>query len=85
MTLDAFIEKGNPGPAFIKIDIEGAKGPCLRGFARGIKKFLPLLMVELHSGEQDSEVGKFLLENGYTAYRFDTFSKLKFEIDPGFE
>lgn len=28
ITLDAFIEQGNPGPAFIKIDIEGAEGLC---------------------------------------------------------
>jgi FkbM family methyltransferase len=80
MTLDTFVEKGNPGPAFIKIDIEGAEGPCLRGFSRGIKAFLPLLIIELHSPEQDRQVGKFLQENNYTAYRFDTFSKLKFEL-----
>ena len=29
-TLDAFIAKGNPGPAFIKMDIEGAEGPALK-------------------------------------------------------
>ncbi len=80
ITLDSFIEKGNPGPSFIKIDIEGAEGPALSGFSQGIKKFLPLMIIELHNPEQDIEVGKFLLKNGYTAYRFDTFSKLKFDL-----
>ncbi len=80
ITLDSFIEKGNPGPAFIKIDIEGAEGPCLRGFSMGVKKYLPLMIIELHSPEQDQEVGKFLLDNDYKAYSFDTSRKLKFDL-----
>jgi FkbM family methyltransferase len=77
-TLDAFIEKGNPGPAFIKMDIEGAEGPALHGFAKNIDKYRPLMVIELHSPEQDKMVGAFLQEHGYTAYRFDTFAKLAF-------
>lgn len=50
----------------------------MRGFSKGIKQFAPLLIVELHSPEQDKEVGNFLKENGYSAYRFDTFKKLEF-------
>jgi len=36
------------------------------------------MIIELHSPEQDKEVGKFLKDHGYSAYRFDTFRKLKF-------
>jgi len=78
-TLDAFIEKGNPGPDFIKMDIEGAEGPALKGFEKNIERFFPLMIIELHSPEQDKVVGEFLQLHGYSAYRFDTFAKLKFE------
>jgi FkbM family methyltransferase len=79
-TLDAFIEKGNPGPAFIKMDIEGAEGPALQGFSRNISRFQPLMIIELHSPEQDRLVGQFLQAHGYTAYRFDTFAALEFTL-----
>jgi FkbM family methyltransferase len=78
ISLDSFIERGNPGPDFIKIDIEGAEGSSLRGFSKGLEKYKPLMIIELHSPEQDLEVGKVLAEKGYTAYRFDTFKKLQF-------
>jgi FkbM family methyltransferase len=78
ITLDKFIKDGNPGPSFIKIDIEGAEGPALRGFSETIGKYMPIMIIELHSPEQDLEVGKFLMDHRYSAYRFDTFSKLGF-------
>jgi len=77
-TLDKFIKEGNPGPAFIKIDIEGAEGPALYGFSESIGKFNPIMIIELHSPEQDKMVGRFLKEHGYKAFRFDPFAKLFF-------
>jgi len=62
------------------MDIEGAEGPALKGFSRNIDRFLPLMIIELHSPEQDKEVGQFLQLHGYTAYRFDTFAKLEFTL-----
>lgn len=78
MTLDSFIKEGNPGPAFIKIDIEGAEGPALKGFSGMIGKFAPLMVIELHNPAQDREVGAFLKDHQYTAYRFDPFARLEF-------
>lgn len=78
ITIDSFIESGNPGPDFIKMDIEGAEGKALNGFSKYIDQFQPLMIIELHSPEQDAIVGKFLNEHGYSAYRFDTFKKLHF-------
>ena len=77
-TIDKFIKEGNPGPSFIKIDIEGAEGPALQGFSETIGQYLPLMVIELHSPEQDKEVGKFLKDHRYTAFRFDPFAKLHF-------
>jgi FkbM family methyltransferase len=78
ITLDSFIDQGNPGPAFIKMDIEGAEGPALNGFSGNISKYNPIMIIELHNPEQDKIVGEFLQAHGYTAFRFDTFAKLAF-------
>jgi FkbM family methyltransferase len=78
LTLDSFIEKGNPGPSFMKIDIEGAEGPALHGFSQNIEKYWPNMVIELHNPEQDAMVGKFLSFYKYKAYRFDPFASLKF-------
>jgi FkbM family methyltransferase len=78
ITLDSFIDQGNPGPSFIKIDIEGAEGPALHGFSKNIEKYFPDMVIELHSPEQDRMVGEFLSFYKYKAYRFDPFTDLKF-------
>lgn len=88
ITLDGFIAGGNPGPAFMKVDIEGAEGAALRGFSAGIDKFQPLMIIELHNPGQDAEVGRFLKTHKYSAYRFEPFSKLAFagvkDFDKGY-
>lgn len=68
-TLDSFISSGKPSPDFIKIDIEGAEGKALRGFDNKINEKKPLLFIELHTPEQDREVGNFLMHHQYVAYR----------------
>ena len=77
ISLDSFIDEGNPKPEFIKIDIEGAEGPALEGYSNHIRDSYPDMIIELHNPEQDKSVGEFLHFFGYSAYRFDPFSKLK--------
>jgi FkbM family methyltransferase len=77
-TLDTFIGKGNPGPSFMKIDVEGAEGAALRGFSGSIRKYWPVMIIELHTPQQDREVGKFLMDHQYTAFRFEPYARLKF-------
>jgi FkbM family methyltransferase len=77
--LDEFIDAGNRMPDFIKMDIEGAEGNCVEGFERNISKCYPLMIIELHDPEADKKVGTFLKKHNYKAYRFGTFSHLKFE------
>jgi FkbM family methyltransferase len=77
ISLDDFIESGNPAPDFIKIDIEGAEGAALKGFSTHIRDSYPDMIIELHNPEQDRQIGEFLKANGYTAFRFDPFKKLQ--------
>jgi FkbM family methyltransferase len=79
ITLDSFIEEGNRGPDFMKVDIEGAEGAALNGFSKNVEKYFPLMIIELHSPEQDLLVGEFLRSHKYTAYRFDPGNALSFE------
>ncbi len=56
----------------IKIDIEGAELPCLRGAEGTLRRFRPLLIVEIQdttsttAGYQASDILAFLSELGYT-------------------
>lgn len=79
ISADDYIDQGGNLPSFIKIDIEGAEGAALNGFTRNIEKCFPLMIIELHSPEQDAIVGKFLQFYKYEAYRFNPFAKLAFE------
>lgn len=80
ITLDSFIAENNPGPALIKIDIEGMEAAALYGFSKRIKEFSPLLIIELHSDQCCLEVGDFLQHNGYLAYSYNPYKKLKFSL-----
>jgi hypothetical protein len=42
---------------------------ALNGFKDAIDKFKPILFIELHTSEQDKQVGEFLMRNNYVAYR----------------
>jgi len=70
-TLDDFIEKGNPAPDFMKIDIEGAESDALSGMEKHFSKVKPMVIVELHSKEQDKKVGEFFKRQGYEVYRLE--------------
>lgn len=69
ISLDDFVDEGHPPPDFIKIDIEGAEAAALEGGRRTIRRFRPILLIDLHTPEQDMRVGRVLSELGYTARR----------------
>jgi FkbM family methyltransferase len=56
-------------PDVIKIDVEGYESQVLLGSTKTIIRCQPLLLIELHTPEQDREVGRILKELRYTAYR----------------
>jgi FkbM family methyltransferase len=50
--LDEYSAKGSlPGPALIKIDIEGAEVACLKGAYRILNEYHPTLIIEFHDKE----------------------------------
>lgn len=69
VAIDELIRKGARAPDFVKIDIEGGEGMALLGMQEALSREHPSMYIELHSPEQDRQVGRILLEQGYSAYR----------------
>jgi FkbM family methyltransferase len=63
VTLDEFVASGNPIPAFIKIDIEGAEIMALTGMRGLLTRHRPILMVEITAS--NAGVEQLLHEAGY--------------------
>ena len=67
-TLDEIVEERGAEPDFIKMDIEGGEGRALAAFHKVARSY-PTLAIDLHSPEQDLEVGAFLARHDYAVYR----------------
>lgn len=82
-TLDTFLHE-NPQERvdFIKIDIEGAELPCLKGAEQTLRRFKPLLIVEVQktsaaaAGYDQAEILHFLDPLGYRFFRICRRGKL---------
>ncbi|MGH9967621.1 MAG: FkbM family methyltransferase [Pyrinomonadaceae bacterium] len=76
--LDDFVFKHNHRPPnFIKIDVEGGESRALTGGERVLNEYRPILLVDLHSPEQDVAVGQILTQCRYDAYRTVDGSKVE--------
>lgn len=69
-TLDSVVKRtGATQVRLIKIDVEGAESKVLRGGEGIIQQFRPYLVVDLHTPEQDVNVGNLLSAWGYKLSR----------------
>ena len=64
--LDNFIDKENIEPNFIKIDIEGAEFDAIKGMLSYLRKYKPMLMVEVT--KNNMEVYNIITDIGYIAF-----------------
>jgi len=66
-TLDSFIfERGNPFPQLIKIDVEGAEVPVLKGALKTLELFKPTFVVEIHGPKCGQELWNLLRDFNYS-------------------
>jgi FkbM family methyltransferase len=78
LALDDFVfTKKNRPPNFIKIDIEGGEGSALRSGLRVLKEHRPVLLVDLHTPEQDLAVAEVLRQCNYEAYHTEDGTKVE--------
>jgi FkbM family methyltransferase len=66
ITLDEFA-LDRPGPALIKIDVEGTESHVLRGASNVFERYRPALICEVHDEENESFVSEWLRQRGYDA------------------
>jgi len=64
-------------PDFIKIDVEGAESRVLAGATLVLETYRPILLIALHTPEQDISVGQTLSALNYEAYRTCDGSKVR--------
>lgn len=69
VTLDSLVESGFPPPDMIKVDVEGAESLVLAGAMGVLRKYRPVLLVELHNPDEDVAVGAVFAELGYRLER----------------
>jgi len=86
-TIDHFVyQEGNPGPDFLKIDVEGAEALVLQGAARLLAEARPPMIIELHGPEVAKEVWQILSPMGYSfhalAEGFPEVERIPTDVEP---
>jgi FkbM family methyltransferase len=76
-TLDEYILNHRP-PTIIKIDVEGGEPLVLRGALNLIKKYKPLIIMEVGSDDLHREAINILMEENYQAFKINKDGELKF-------
>ena len=72
LRLDDFVFRdGHPTPTFLKIDIEGHAGHCLKGMQRILKEKRPHMILEIHHAAEAEEVSSLLGAYGYISSSID--------------
>lgn len=78
---DFVINKGNPIPDLIKIDIEGGEVMALPGMEGILTQNGPILMIELHGEESEQVAWRVLNACGYELYQMEDLSKQITSVD----
>lgn len=70
VSLDAFVT-ANPSPDFVKCDVEGAEIAVFDGATNLLANERPILLVEMHGGENHRVLAERLLRLGYSCQNLD--------------
>jgi FkbM family methyltransferase len=70
VSLDQFVA-GHPPPNFVKCDVEGAEVAVFQGAERLLRETRPILLVEMHSGENHLALTRKLAHFGYACSDLD--------------
>lgn len=76
ITLNEFVAAGNPPPAFLKMDIEGAEVMALEGASEVLAKARPIALVAPHSTELSDACTDALAAQGYRFTHLDCVTEL---------
>jgi hypothetical protein len=73
------ISQGNPIIHGVKLDVQGMELEALRGMANTLRRFKPMLIIEVHRGVNRGLLLNLIAEMGYEARAIP----LQSEYDPG--
>lgn len=79
ITLDEFLQRGNPPPQFIKMDIEGGETFAFSGMVETLRSHRPALVVEIHDSEAWRGFGELLHRVDYAA---TSINEIQFLTNP---
>jgi hypothetical protein len=72
VTIDScLLEGGLPTPELVKMDIEGAEGPALRGASSLLKNQRSMWFISLHGEQAARETEQVLRDSGYRLFHLD--------------
>ncbi len=71
LTLDSFVQRGEPKPNILKIDVEGSAAAVLEGARQLIDAAQPSIYIELHNAEEQEAVRDGLQTRGYQCQTID--------------
>ncbi|NQT07026.1 MAG: FkbM family methyltransferase [Candidatus Omnitrophica bacterium] len=84
VSLDDLVGNALKPPDFVKLDVEGAEGDVIKGMRGTLKKYHPILYVELHTEKAAAEVKNTLCEvGGYRICNTDFVNIDQIERSPG--
>lgn len=79
--LDSFVQSNNVQSVdFIKIDVEGYGGAVLEGMQDIIRRFKPVIIMEVHNGPEGDALEKLQRESGYSFFDHTNTPKALSEI-----
>jgi len=81
ISLDDFISLGNPIPAFVKMDVEGAECDALEGASTLLSRGVTAWMLATHGDDLRAQCRSTLARHGYRCRAFDCQSDVDFSPD----
>jgi FkbM family methyltransferase len=86
LTIDNLVERDELSPSVIKVDVEGAELKALEGARKTIRRFGPILLVEVHHPVLPEEVETILPEYQWkTRWRYLNTNHYPFDKQPHLE
>lgn len=81
-SLDNYVSRTGLRPTVVKIDVEGAELPVLRGARKILRQIRPILLVEIHDlgNEHKEKVLALLAECGYTMSDLGTMGRQEMHL-----
>src|SRR3989344_3001857 len=70
LSIDHIIKKSNLHPGLIKIDVEGSEISVIKGAINTLKRFKPIILIEIHKKDEYKYIKKILYKLNYSKEKY---------------